>query len=211
MLPQASKRARPDTSSRQPADQLKGYTLSSPKAKAAKHSSGAAAGPAQPSPQLTAAAQPTDAGPQAAASEDDGADLAAAVSAALQNDARVREAAGPDASDSGDDEAVADVVHFPGAYQAHHRKPKQERTGKGRAKLQGASGVLHEKWCSALPTKVTVAGATKVRRLPGELVHAGESQHIQGGDSFEALGLAGSLAEHLEGASLRLPVNLSSH
>ena len=43
------------------------------------------------------------------------------------------------------------------------------------------------------------SGAPHVRRIPGELVHAGTVQPSESATTFEGLGLAQSLADHLEG------------
>lgn len=127
------KRPKPEVHTRGPADQLKGYSLSSPRARTAARSTAAAAAAAAQLPQAQAAPEP-EAEPQPAASDREDSALAAAVSAAVRVEAEVREAAGPEAAGSGDDSDAADVVHFPGAYQAFHRKAKPDRPAKPRPK-----------------------------------------------------------------------------
>ena len=138
--------------------------------------------------------------------EDDSEDLAAAVSAALQNDSQLRAAAGGSTSDSAaKDDDEPGVVHFPGAYQAFHRKPREARPAKAKLKPKGARQADACQW-PAHPlqlTRLCLCVEPHVRRQPGELVHAGGPQQGSSSDSFEALGLAASLADHLEGARLR--------
>lgn len=127
-----AKRPRPDLQPKAPADQLKGYSLSSPKAKPAKAK--AVSQPAQPQK------QPPQPEPDAA-SDEEAAALTAAVSAAQRNDAAVRETLGPQADDS-EPEDAADVVHFPGAYAAFSRKPKQKGLNAAKAKPKAPGGCM---------------------------------------------------------------------
>ena len=60
-------------------------------------------------------------------SDDEQADIAAAIQASRQQDAALPEAVGEGSEDEDRQEAV---VHFPGAYQAHQPRLKQQKPAK---------------------------------------------------------------------------------